>query len=527
MKAVSAPVKIIHRLPGRVRFGVPDLKAKPLLAAVIKQRLLHIPGVCRVEANAHTGRVLVVFGAADSRLLSAMAVTATGYPVFKNGWQGLTNGCINYDLVMGLLALSILVRRQFIPALAVLWLYNLSNIGQLAMLKHYHRGAPIADRREPGQEYEHKVVLPWAGLALLTGVTGGAGSWNKLTPMLLAANPAPARLAAPAAAQQTIRTAARTGIIYLDQRIPEQLSVIDTVIFTWAGDIAKEWYLLGDVLPMPAVSKEELLVLAGAALRTESDVDSRILEKVLADQGYIRPTPEDDLGQPDSLLVGDQQKLQNAGVNVNPGLFKAARLRQLSQYPVFVACRGHLIGLFGVKTKNIMAVSNMIVQMQGQGIKHMIMITEGSNNLLKETARKVGISQIWAGLTRAEQADLIKGLKKQGRRIVLVAVGSQSLPVAGAEVTVCLEQSDRADMTLARLDLLPRIFYLGLLTELKVQRNLAFVRVADAAGLVLGAAGCLTPLTAVVFNNLISVAMGVVNYTQGGGGNQWDRPFVQ
>jgi Heavy metal associated domain 2 len=66
----GSEIKVVHAIPGRVRFKVAGLKANPSLGTVIQTRLKAVPGIRAVETTPLTGSVLVLF---DSETLTAPA----------------------------------------------------------------------------------------------------------------------------------------------------------------------------------------------------------------------------------------------------------------------------------------------------------------------------------------------------------------------------------------------------------------------------------------------------------------------
>lgn len=54
-------VRVVHAIPGRIRLKIAQVRDNPPLAAAVEEHLGRLPGVVRVEANAVTGSVLVLF----------------------------------------------------------------------------------------------------------------------------------------------------------------------------------------------------------------------------------------------------------------------------------------------------------------------------------------------------------------------------------------------------------------------------------------------------------------------------------
>ena len=69
-------LRIVHLSPGRVRLRSHRLRSMPALGTKIQERLAAIPGVERVELNALTGSVLLVYD--RKRLASEGALARLG-----------------------------------------------------------------------------------------------------------------------------------------------------------------------------------------------------------------------------------------------------------------------------------------------------------------------------------------------------------------------------------------------------------------------------------------------------------------
>ncbi|MGQ9680951.1 MAG: HMA2 domain-containing protein [Anaerolineae bacterium] len=59
----SLLVRVVHFVPGRIRFRIPAVKGDPVLAEEIRRWLESVPAVQRAEANAVTGSLLVSYDA--------------------------------------------------------------------------------------------------------------------------------------------------------------------------------------------------------------------------------------------------------------------------------------------------------------------------------------------------------------------------------------------------------------------------------------------------------------------------------
>ena len=67
--AEAGGIEVLHAIPGRARVRIDSLKRNPVVARRLSERLANLPGMRRVEANALTGTVLLLYDPDDTRWL--------------------------------------------------------------------------------------------------------------------------------------------------------------------------------------------------------------------------------------------------------------------------------------------------------------------------------------------------------------------------------------------------------------------------------------------------------------------------
>ncbi|MCG9969759.1 cation-translocating P-type ATPase [Pelotomaculum terephthalicicum JT] len=484
---------------------------------------------------AYLGLKRVLFGrtplAESSGIFNLAAITAivSGYPVLYSGLQSLARGRINHDLLMSAIALSTIFLRESIPGLLVIWLTNLTALGQSLVLRSYRNALPelpetkgepgqkqerakIPRWREAGQEYGRRAVLPVFGLASLSGLAGGAGGFQRGLAMLLAANPSPAGLAAPTAATAAMAGAGRKGILYRDEHTLELLSAVNTVVFTSVETLSEASYQVADILPAPGITKKELLDLAAEASCQMDNYHCLVLRKALAARVYRLESTNNGSGEIKPVLAGNEDILTAGGVETKWFFFKARRLRHLGQLPVFIATQGRLAGLIGIKRYRAADPRELVNGLRALGINNIGLTVEKDSRVLRQSAHEIGIYQVWPGLTTQDKVGLIGSLKRQGKKIALLMGDTDDSPLLQvADVSICLASSlkcNTVDVVISRPALLPEVFRTAKTGELRVKQNLTLVLAANFTGLALGATGRLPPMAASVYNNLISIFVG-------------------
>lgn len=463
--------------------------------------------------------------------LAAVTAIVSGYPVFRSGLEGLSRGKINYDLVISALALGTTLVRESVPGLMVIWLANLTALGQSLVLKGYRSALPqmpemagepvqraenseIPRWVEAGREYSQKAVLPTVGLASLPVLKNGSGGFQKTLSMLLAANPSPAGLAAPTAATASMVKSGRMGILYRDSRTLEILSKVDTIIFDGRGALPEVSYEVGDVLPMPGFNRTGLLELAAAASCPGDNFYGRLLLKTLHERRQRVKTGVGVPGARGAAIVGDEKTLLSAGVETRWAMFKARRLQHLGQTPVYVAFGGGLAGMVGVRQRKEEEIRVLFNRLRLRGIKNILVIAD-EESVDVTSIRNAGAEYVNCK-SAGDNVGLVQNIKRKGQKVAVFFGDSCDAGVLNAsDVAICAAAKLKCgayDVVVANHHLLPDVFGMAFLGEQRARQNLSLVQAANALGLALGATGKLPPMMAKVYNNFISVAVGVNSF---------------
>lgn len=456
--------------------------------------------------------------------LAALTAIVSGYPLLRSGFEKLAKGKVNYELVMGGLALGTILARESIPGLLVVWLTNTTALGQSLVFRGYRNALPSPPEFEnqtikkprvqttpewnkAAQKYEEQSVIPALGMAAFTGITRGKTGFSRALAMLLAANPAPAALAAPTAATAAMGRASKEGIYFRDAKSLETVARVDTVIFDGSSMPATNSYRLGNILPMPGLTRRKVQQLAIEGSAGDSVYAMALRKALLVQDHYISP------GKTGAIVVGSEETLEAAGINTEPGAYNARRLQHLGQVPIFVGFNERLAGVIGLRRHKTGGIKTVLEGLRIHGINNIGV--SGNNSPLGESANKLGFNHIWVDLPQREMLEQLQKLKKQGQRVaVLLGRDSDTGLLEHADVTIGIAglNNHPVDVIINDLDLLPDVFAMAIWGEQRARQNLAVVQAANALGLALGASGRLPPMVATVYSNLISVVLGINSF---------------
>ena len=136
------------------------------------------------------------------------------------------------------------------------------------------------------------------------------------------------------------------------------------------------------------------------------------------------------------------------------------------------------------------------------------MLTGDRHEVARDVAAQAGVDEVVADLLPAEKVGHIKRLKESGG-VLMVGDGINDAPsLATADVGVAMGLTgtdiaiETAGISLANNNLegIPRLLRLGRGTMRIVKLNIAFALTVNAIGIVLSAAGVVTPLTASIIH---------------------------
>ncbi len=216
------------------------------------------------------------------------------------------------------------------------------------------------------------------------------------------------------------------------------------------------------------------------------------------------------------VAVGTSQFLREHLKISDPGLAvleeEAARLRAEGQTTVFVAVDDKAAGLLGVADPMKPSTAEAVRVLKEQGVR-LVMVTGDHQLTADAVARRLGISEVHAGVLPDHKGRIIATLKSQGRVVAMAGDGINDAPaLALADVGIAMGTGtdiamESAGMTLVKGDLraLVRAVRLSRATMANIRQNLFFAFVYNMVGVPI-AAGVLYPLWGLLLNPMIASA---------------------
>ena len=346
--------------------------------------------------------------------------------------------------------------------------------------------------------------------------------------MLLVACPCAVGLSTPTAISAAIGNGARRGILIKGGSHLEAAGRVDAVVFDKTGTLTTGRPIVTNVIAL-ARGWEPEQVLAYAA---SSEVHSR---HPLA-QAVIRSTEERRIEIPPheqcevllglgmrtradgrTLLLGRLEFLRAEKVRISA---KARdwvdRLRGAAETPLLLAVDGRLVGLVSLRDEVRPEARAVVDALRADGVRRIVMLTGDHPVTAAVVARELGIDEWRAEVLPEDKQDAIAALRDAGHLVAMVGDGTNDAPaLALADIGVAMGISgtdvavETADVALAGDDL-RRLLELRSLARHSIgliRQNYGMSIAVNAAGLVVGAGGALSPVLAAILHNVSSVAV--------------------
>jgi manganese/zinc-transporting P-type ATPase C len=346
--------------------------------------------------------------------------------------------------------------------------------------------------------------------------------------MLLVACPCAVGLSTPTAISAAIGNGARRGILIKGGAHLEAAGRMDAIVFDKTGTLTMGRPVVTNVVSFDENwSPEQVLAYAAS-----SEIHSR---HPLA-QAVIRSTEERHITIPPHeecevlvgqgmrvesdgriLVIGSRELLRRQQIRVSREAHVwVRRLQRATETPLLLAVDGTLVGLVSLRDTVRPEARQVLDALRADGVQRVVLLTGDHPETAAAVAAELGIEEFWAQVPPEGKQDLVRSLQAEGHTVAMVGDGTNDAPalaladigiamgVAGTDVAV-----ETADVALAGDDLrrLLDLRDLGRRSIGVIRQNYGMSIAVNAAGLLVSAAGALSPVVAAILHNASSVAV--------------------
>jgi len=340
--------------------------------------------------------------------------------------------------------------------------------------------------------------------------------------VLIIACPCAVGLATPMSVMVGVGRGAQAGVLFRDAAALETLEGIDTLICDKTGTLTEGRPRLVTVEAGDPITESDVLRAAASVERASEHPLAAAIVAGATDRG-VEITTSDQFESTTgggvqarvdkrTVLVGNRQLLEAAGVDAAALDKRADALRGEGETVVLVAIDGRPAGLLGVADPIKETTVEALEQLHRAGVR-VVMCTGDNAITAQAVARQLGIDEVRSGVPPEDKHDLVRAMQRQGRRVAMAGDGVNDAPaLAAADVGIAMGTGtdvalESAPVTLVKGDLrgVTKARFLSRRTMRNIRQNLFFAFVYNTAGIPI-AAGVLYPVLGVLLSPMIAAA---------------------
>jgi cation-transporting P-type ATPase C len=264
---------------------------------------------------------------------------------------------------------------------------------------------------------------------------------------------------------------------------------------------------------------QKVLWLAAAAESQNPHPLARAIVEEAAGRNVFPPPPSSSefvLGkgvraavEQDTVLVGNEGYMKEEGVDVRYFQKRARQLMESGHTAIYVAKNGKAQGLIGVANPLRPDLAKVMDWLRRDGVRVLCLVSGDTEPVARRISQELSLDECRALLRPEEKSVYVEELQQRGLRVVMVGDGvNDALALARAEIGIAMGAGgsevavEAADIALAdnNLKRLIRLRQLSRQTLRVVEQNHWLAVSTNGVGILLAAAGRLSPLTAGLFH---------------------------
>jgi cation-transporting P-type ATPase C len=192
------------------------------------------------------------------------------------------------------------------------------------------------------------------------------------------------------------------------------------------------------------------------------------------------------------------------------------KLRRQAETPLLLAVDGSLVGVISLRDEIRPEARDVLKKLRSNGIRRVVMLTGDHPEIATVVAGELGIDEWRAEVLPEDKLEVVRELQDEGHIVGMIGDGINDAPaLAAANIGIAMGLAgtdvavETADVALANDDLqrLLDVGDLGARAVDVIRENYGMSIAVNAAGLLIGAGGALSPVLAAVLHNASSVAV--------------------
>lgn len=373
------------------------------------------------------------------------------------------------------------------------------------------------------EERANRLVLPTIGLGLTSLLM--SGQINRLTSTLIIDYHTGVHLPTPLTVLSTIAYASTYGILIKSGGKLEVLSRVDTFVMDKTGTLTVGSPRVEDVIGLEVSEDEVLLYAASLEQRITHPVAKAIVQ--LAQERGLPLLPREDskyhigLGiegeiEGTTYILGSTRFMMKKRIRISEEIREIVdRLHSEAKSVLYLVKGRKIIGLLTFRDPLREEAKDVIKELKKRG-KRVVLCTGDNEGIANYMAKELGIEEYYARVFPAEKAKIVEELKNKGRVVSFVGDGVNDSPaLSSADVGISLRSGTDIAIEVADVVIGDSLWHLIDIVDLakgtikKLKRIYNINTWANSVGLFGSALGIFGPSISTLINNGITVLLGL------------------
>ena len=340
--------------------------------------------------------------------------------------------------------------------------------------------------------------------------------------VLIIACPCALGLATPISIMVGIGRGAREGVLIKDAEALELMEKVDTLVVDKTGTLTEGAPRVQRVIAVTGFTEQQVLNHAAALERlSEHPLAQAIVDYAQAQQATLPAVEEFQsitgrgvsgrIAQ-QTVLLGKQGLLQDAGIATTALDAQAHSLRELGQTVMYLGVDGRLAGVISVADPVKATTLEAVQQLQASGIR-IVVLTGDNATTAAAVARQLGLTEVKSEVMPEDKYREVQTLQQQGRVVAMAGDGVNDAPaLAAANVGIAMGSGTdvamhSAHVVLVKGDLrgIAKARLLSQGTMKNIRQNLFFAFIYNFLGVPV-AAGVLYPHFGILLSPMLASA---------------------
>ena len=329
--------------------------------------------------------------------------------------------------------------------------------------------------------------------------------------VIVIACPCALALATPVSSVCALGVAFKNKVLFKEAKFFESLAKCDVAVFDKTGTLTKakfevsEFFIkdgvsIDKIYSLCLISNHQISVAVAEFLKQKG---AKKVELENANLSVAKGVSADILGE--RFVAGSRRFLAENGVKFD---------ESEENVSFFVGKQGELVAKFYLKDSVKPEAKALMNELKSAGMK--VCILSGDvQNVVKNVADELGVSEFGAGMLPDEKAKFIAGLKQQGKKVLMVGDGiNDAAALSLAHVAICMGSGaavslEKSDVVLLddSLQSLAKAVKISKFTYKTIKQNLLFCLLYNALSLPFAVCGYVMPLFAALFMSASSLSV--------------------